>query len=197
MGQAFYREPGRRRRRRRWKRSSMCIPICASSFRTFLQSWRTKDTRSAISYSICINLDQVQFWTRECPEAIADGRVMLQGHDFFVPQPTQALPVAVFLLRTVLHDWNMPAARNILRALAAGATPHTQVVIVDHVVPYKSKQAAALEIPYDSANDSPAPLLSSVGFESVFDMDMIVRVFFCEKLHLTTCVVGDGPTQRS
>jgi hypothetical protein len=91
-----------------------------------------------------------------------------------VPQPAQAASVAVFLLRHITHDWSTPATRNILCALAAGAAPHTRVVIIDHIVPYKSKHAVALDIPLDSANEPPAPLLASAGYEGVFDMDMTV-----------------------
>jgi hypothetical protein len=128
-------------------------------------------------FLIFINTNNIQFWAREHPEAMADRRVILQGHDLFAPQPAQATPVAVFLLRCISHDWNTSAMRNMLRALVAGATPHTRVVIIDNVVPYTSKISITSEIPCDPAFKPPAPLLSSAGNEGVFDRDMIVCSF--------------------
>jgi hypothetical protein len=76
----------------------------------------------------------LQYWQREYPEALADGRVKLQTHDFFTPQPVKN--AAVFFLRYVLHDWPTEKAKLILKALRLSATPNTKLILLENIVPY-------------------------------------------------------------
>ncbi|EIM79956.1 S-adenosyl-L-methionine-dependent methyltransferase [Stereum hirsutum FP-91666 SS1] len=49
----------------------------------------------------------------ELPEAVRSGRVKLQGHDFYTPQPVKG--ASVFLLKQILHDWSDSYAITILK----------------------------------------------------------------------------------
>ncbi|KAF7373971.1 hypothetical protein MSAN_00609600 [Mycena sanguinolenta] len=96
-----------------------------------------------------------QIWERDLPEAITSGRVRLEVHDLFDPQPVR--DASIFLMRLVLHDWPFNDARKILRHLRAVATPDTVLVILDHILPYA---CAALDADSDIA---PPPLLPNYG----------------------------------
>jgi hypothetical protein len=101
-------------------------------------------------------------------------------HDFFRPQPAEDGPVAVYFLRHTIHNWSTPRCRDILRQLAANATPNTRVVIVDQVVPNVCRTSgvdAASHISGTSAFEPPLPLLASAGSERAFYMDMMVSDF--------------------
>jgi hypothetical protein len=101
-------------------------------------------------------------------------------HDFFDPQPAEDGPVAVYLLRYIIHDWSTPRCRDILRQLAASATPNTRVVIADEVVPNVCRapgEDTTSNISSTSAFEPPLPLLASAGSEAAFYMDMVVSSF--------------------
>jgi len=104
--------------------------------------------------------DGYAFWQREYPEPLADGRVTLQAHDFFGPQPVKN--AAVFFLRFVLHNWSTEKAKSILKALRPSATPNTKLVLMENIVPYA---APGLEqnTPGDKFSVPPAPLLPNLG----------------------------------
>jgi len=116
----------------------------------------------------------LQYWQRECPEALADGRVKLQTHDFFTPQPVKN--AAVFFLRYVLHDWPTVKAKLILKALRLSVTPNTRLILLENIVPYA---VAGLEqnAPGDKVPVPPAPLLPNLGVVnlSCYIADMHVR----------------------
>ncbi|KZV95393.1 S-adenosyl-L-methionine-dependent methyltransferase, partial [Exidia glandulosa HHB12029] len=61
-----------------------------------------------------------EWWGTENPKAIQTGRVELQGHDFFDPQPPRD-PPALIMLRFILHDWADSYAIKILRNLRDAA----------------------------------------------------------------------------
>lgn len=71
----------------------------------------------------------MQVWKERAPEALENGSVVLQAHDFFEPQPVK--DAALFLLRLVIHDWADHEALEILRHLARVATPSTRLLLVE------------------------------------------------------------------
>ncbi|KAJ7852947.1 O-methyltransferase-domain-containing protein [Mycena olivaceomarginata] len=65
--------------------------------------------------------DAKTYWAQTAPQLLRSGRVTLEVHDFFEPQPRRE--TAVFLLRWVMHDWADPSAVRILKHLRDAATP--------------------------------------------------------------------------
>jgi hypothetical protein len=116
----------------------------------------------------------LQYWQREYTEALSDGRVKLQTHDFFTPQPIKN--AAVFFLRRVLHNWPAEEAKVILKALRASATPNTKLILLENIVPYA---IVGLEqnTPGDEVPVLPAPLLPNLGAVNLqcYFADMHVR----------------------
>ncbi|KIM79869.1 hypothetical protein PILCRDRAFT_790698 [Piloderma croceum F 1598] len=112
-----------------------------------------QDTESVVK-------DGHAYWQREYTEALSDGRVKLQTHDFFTPQPIKN--AAVFFLRRVLHNWPAEEAKVILKALRASATPNTKLILLENIVPYA---IVGLEqnTPGDEVPVLPAPLLPNLG----------------------------------
>jgi len=99
----------------------------------------------------------LQFWRREYPESLVDGRVKLQTHDFFKPQPVKN--AAAFFLRYILHDWPAEKAKLILKALRHSATPNTKLILMENIVPY-AVSGPEQNIPGDKV---PFPLLPNLG----------------------------------
>jgi len=77
--------------------------------------------------------DAEKFWAVESPDSIANGRVTLQAHDFFMPQPVKA--AAVYYMRFIVHDWSTPKNIEILKNVRAAAGPNSKLVIWDMLVP--------------------------------------------------------------
>ncbi|KAF8575758.1 S-adenosyl-L-methionine-dependent methyltransferase [Ramaria rubella] len=89
----------------------------------------------------CIVQDQPQVissgekWFRErLPNALDNGSMKFQAHDFFAPQPPRDRPPSVFLLRSILHDWSQRYSTTILSHLRDAAGPETRLLIVDLVL---------------------------------------------------------------
>ncbi|KAF8185273.1 O-methyltransferase [Mycena galopus ATCC 62051] len=105
------------------------------------------------------------YWGEAAPELLDSGRVKLEVHNFFAPQPLKN--VAVFLLRWIMHDWADPFAVQILRHLREAATPETKLVTVDIILPYTCSDATVTTyIPGAARPPAPAPLLSNMGAAS-------------------------------
>ncbi|KAK8069583.1 hypothetical protein PG994_006199 [Apiospora phragmitis] len=76
---------------------------------------------------------------QELPEVItaatekcvgADGRIELQAHDFFTPQPVKG--ARAYFMRTVLHDWPDEQCRKILTQLKDAMEPgYSRILISD------------------------------------------------------------------
>ncbi|RYO87703.1 hypothetical protein DL766_009942 [Monosporascus sp. MC13-8B] len=79
---------------------------------------------------------------QEIPEVVAratqmgvgkDGRIGLQVHDFFTPQPIKG--ARAYFMRSVLHDWPDEQCRRILGHLKDAMTPgYSKLLINDCVV---------------------------------------------------------------
>ncbi|KAJ7845650.1 O-methyltransferase [Mycena olivaceomarginata] len=109
--------------------------------------------------------DAKTYWAQTAPQLLRSGRVTLEVHDFFEPQPRRE--TAVFLLRWVMHDWADPSAVRILKHLRDAATPQTRLITVDIILPYtchdtsSTRQIAGAAFP-----SAPAPLLPNMGAAS-------------------------------
>ncbi|KAI0795374.1 S-adenosyl-L-methionine-dependent methyltransferase [Irpex lacteus] len=118
--------------------------------------------------SLVINEDASKFWASEFPEAISSGQVELQVHNIFSPQPVQN--ASVFIVRAIMHDWSDDYCVKILSHLRAAATPHTQLMVIDSILPYACRNdEQSLDIPgaKDCQPVAPAPLLPNYGAASL------------------------------
>lgn len=100
------------------------------------------------------------------------------AHNFFEPQPVQG--PAVFILRTILHDWPDEYCIKILCHLRNAAGPNTQLVVVDNIVTYACGDPADVEhIPGAVEPRPPFPLLANKGAANLFAylVDLQVRIF--------------------
>ncbi|KAJ7203253.1 S-adenosyl-L-methionine-dependent methyltransferase [Mycena pura] len=103
----------------------------------------------------------LEVWTKEMPAYVQSGRVLLETHDFFTPQP--ARKVSVFLLRMILHDWSNEYSAKILRHLRKAADNDTKLLIVDNIVSYACEETLTKGIPGAERPSAPAPLLPNLG----------------------------------
>ncbi|KIK51637.1 hypothetical protein GYMLUDRAFT_78142 [Collybiopsis luxurians FD-317 M1] len=119
-----------------------------------------------------------EFWKEKMPSALDSGRVKLQVHDFFTPQPVKG--ASVFLLRSILHDWSDPYVKKILNSLKESATPETKLVVVDAIVPYSCPAAVTEGIPGAALDPVPSPLLPSLGKANsyAYQADMSMWAYF-------------------
>ncbi len=79
-----------------------------------------------------INGEARAVWENANPGALASGRVRLEAHDFFQPQPIQ--DAAVYFLRAVCHDWADPWAIKILKHLRSAGSPESKMILVEQIL---------------------------------------------------------------
>ncbi|KAJ6460913.1 S-adenosyl-L-methionine-dependent methyltransferase [Mycena sanguinolenta] len=109
-----------------------------------------------------------KFWAESAPELIESGRVKLEVHNFFEPQPVK--DAAVYFMRVVIHDWPDVTAKEIMANTRKAAGKESKLVLFDLVMPY------ACETP--GAPPVPAPLLPNLGvagagFVTNLDIEMM------------------------
>ena len=87
------------------------------------------------------------------------------AHDIFSPQPDAYKNPAVFILRSILHDWSDAYATRILKHLRSAAGLETKLVVIDHVLPYSCPSDFGTEESVKGLNTPlpPAPLLANMG----------------------------------
>ncbi|RDB28142.1 4-O-methyltransferase 1 [Hypsizygus marmoreus] len=123
----------------------------------------------------------VQYWKSLYPEALHEGRVSFQGerllHDFCEVQP-QSL-AAVFLVRTIAHDWPDDMVVKILTQLRLAASRNVKLVLGDFLIPHACRDDLGDNvIDGAAAKDVPHPLLANLGKASanVYSIDMTMQV---------------------
>ncbi|KAJ6475817.1 S-adenosyl-L-methionine-dependent methyltransferase [Mycena vitilis] len=109
-----------------------------------------------------------KFWASSAPELIESGRVKLQVHNFFEPQPVK--DAAVYFMRVVIHDWPDVTAKEIMANTRKAAGADSKLVLFDCVMPYACDTPGAPPVP--------APLLSNLGvagagFVTSLDLEMM------------------------
>ncbi|KAJ7250604.1 S-adenosyl-L-methionine-dependent methyltransferase [Mycena rebaudengoi] len=109
-----------------------------------------------------------KFWASSAPELLESGRVQLQVHNFFEPQPVR--DAAVYFMRVVIHDWPDVSAREIMANTRKAAGAHSKLVLFDLVMPYACATPGAPPVPF--------PLLPNLGvagagFVTQLDIEMM------------------------
>ncbi|KAI0685289.1 S-adenosyl-L-methionine-dependent methyltransferase [Cytidiella melzeri] len=108
-----------------------------------------------------------KFWEARLPQALENGQVEFQVHNFFDPQPVRK--PAVFFMGQILHDWSDEYCLKILRQLRAAAGPGTKLVVSDNVLGYACEEADSVKgIPGGAWPPAPAPLLPNYGSAAAF-----------------------------
>ncbi|KIL66630.1 hypothetical protein M378DRAFT_160640, partial [Amanita muscaria Koide BX008] len=121
----------------------------------------------------------IKVWEAELPGALKSGRVKLQAHDFFKPQPQKA--ASVFLMKHIVHDWSDEYSAKILKQLRGSATPNTKLICLEAIIPYGCRGGEAVNhIPGAAFLEAPEPLPAHWGLIStMFNyMDMTMMVGF-------------------
>ncbi|KZT01060.1 S-adenosyl-L-methionine-dependent methyltransferase [Laetiporus sulphureus 93-53] len=128
------------------------------------------------------------FWQTKQPEALAQGRVSFQAHNFFEPQPAANSNVSVYLLRMIMHNWPDAECVQILKRLHQSSTKNTRIVIVDNIMLYASREQN-VEGQDTGASDpealAPEPLLANWGAANSLsykqDINMLSNHNACER----------------
>ncbi|KAI0917536.1 hypothetical protein AcW2_007646 [Taiwanofungus camphoratus] len=136
--------------------------------------------------------EALAFWQTKQPEALAQGRVSFQAHDFFQPQPASNNGnIAVFLLRMILHNWPDAECVQILKRIreSIGNNKSTRIVIVDNIMLYASRDPTVEGEDTGKADPealAPEPLLPNWGAANSLsykqDINMLSNLNACERI---------------
>lgn len=120
-------------------------------------------------------------WDKKFPGQVDSGRVIIQGHNLFDPQPVK--DADLFFLRCVIHDWANSYSVEILRHLRkAAAVGKTRLLLIDKVVSYSCKDytSAISDIELPAELPIPEGLLPNLGRASSMN-------YLSDILMLSTC----------
>ncbi|KAJ8502546.1 hypothetical protein ONZ45_g11654 [Pleurotus djamor] len=135
-----------------------------------------------------------KFWAEKRPDALITGRVELEVHDFFAPQPETRKSASVYFLKQVLHDWSDEYCVKILSNLrdAAQATT-TKLVLMESIMPFACRadihgpegaadtgvngNANVSSIPGAVAHEAPLPLLANYGIVNEMGYNADIDMF--------------------
>ncbi|RDB16346.1 4-O-methyltransferase 1 [Hypsizygus marmoreus] len=107
--------------------------------------------------------DAQKFWEAMSPKDLADGRVKMQIHDFFNPQPVKG--AAVYFMRFVIHDWPDAESIKILKRVRDAASPSSKLILFEFTVPHAFRAAP-------EANDPHHALILPAGIEWATSIDI-------------------------
>lgn len=100
------------------------------------------------------------FWGDNYPEAIKNGRVRLEAHSFFEPQPVKG--AAVYFLRFVLHNWPDSECVKIMKNIREAASSSSKLILFDNTVPYACADPTVYHGDVERRT-APYPLIPNLG----------------------------------
>jgi len=123
----------------------------------------TKNLRFIVQDRPGVVEEAKKYW--QTPERVSlynSGKVSIQAHDFFTPQPVK--DADVFMLRMICHDHSDEDAKKILMHLRKSAKADTKLMIVEQVVPFACVDTTeAMKVKGYVAPHVPEPLLPNFG----------------------------------
>ena len=131
------------------------------------------------------------------PDSLKSGKVKLEAHDFFEPQPQKN--ASVFFLKHIMHDWSDQYCVKILKQLRAAATPQTKLVLMDSIMPFACHDASGEDEGNDisgaAPREAPAPLLANFGAVnemvcSSSEFNTIDLIYFLPKVYTADVLVS-------
>ncbi|EIM90650.1 S-adenosyl-L-methionine-dependent methyltransferase [Stereum hirsutum FP-91666 SS1] len=117
-------------------------------------------------------------WAEKHPDAIKSGRVQLEAHDFFKPQPHN--DASVFLLKIIIHDWSDEFCVKLLARLREAATKDTVLLLIESIMPFACHDSQGddnYEIPGAVPHEAPAPLLANYGHTNLMGYNADIDMF--------------------
>ncbi|KAI0356395.1 S-adenosyl-L-methionine-dependent methyltransferase [Trametes cingulata] len=121
-------------------------------------------------------------WGPQYAPLFNSGRMTFRAQDIFAPRERLASGKEpdVFLLRTILHDWQDEDCRCILRQLRSAAGPSTKLLIGDMLLPHACTPAVGGEALLVADH---APLLPNLGMGNIhgYIMDITMMAAFGAK----------------
>ncbi|KAF5363485.1 hypothetical protein D9756_001037 [Leucocoprinus leucothites] len=108
----------------------------------------------------------IEYLQENYKEALTEGRVSFDVHDFFEPQPIHN--AKVYFVRLVVHDWDDDHAIQIIKHLRKAASLDSRLLIADYITPFASRNESpqfhnTIKIISPTSEIPPAPLLSNLG----------------------------------
>ncbi|KAJ3567380.1 hypothetical protein NP233_g6405 [Leucocoprinus birnbaumii] len=104
--------------------------------------------------------DAKKFWNTNNPEAIASGRITLQAHDIFQPQPIKG--AAVYFMRFVLHNWPDSDCIRILKQIRDAASSSSKLIIFESGCAYACEDTTEYDAKVEKRS-APWPLIPNLG----------------------------------
>ncbi|KAJ3565432.1 hypothetical protein NP233_g7635 [Leucocoprinus birnbaumii] len=100
------------------------------------------------------------FWRENSPETVSSGRLTLQVHNFFDPQPVKG--AAVYFMANVLHDWPDEKCLAILRNIREAAAPSSKLILLENGVAYACEDPRDYGFTFERRG-APWPLIPNLG----------------------------------
>ncbi|KAF9465675.1 S-adenosyl-L-methionine-dependent methyltransferase [Collybia nuda] len=100
------------------------------------------------------------FWQANFPEAIENGRVKLEAHDFFQPQPVKG--AAVYFCRFIIQDWPDSECIKILKRIREAAGPSSKLILFEIGIPYACADPTRYTADVEQRS-APYPLIPNLG----------------------------------
>ncbi|KAF9465682.1 S-adenosyl-L-methionine-dependent methyltransferase [Collybia nuda] len=100
------------------------------------------------------------FWKANFPEAIENGRVKLEAHDFFQPQPVKG--AAIYFCRFIIQDWPDADCIKIMKRIREAANPSSKLIFFEIGIPYACADPTKYEADVERRT-APFPLIPNLG----------------------------------
>ncbi|KAJ2932577.1 hypothetical protein H1R20_g4534, partial [Candolleomyces eurysporus] len=123
-------------------------------------------------------------WPKQCPEAIAEGRIEFEPMDFFVDSPIPNCDV--YYLKNIIHNWLDNDCAKILSGIRKVMGPHSRILIHEYILqhatpsnstsPNSSTASQGSDTAVKGHTQAPKELLSNYGAGRVrqYNLDLVM-----------------------